>query len=863
MTKVKLTGLVGILVLVLTASWPAQAKEEKTHPCIVLVGIDQYADAQILPRAHAEADVKALYDLFTDKDYLGIAPENVRLLLGKDDPKRKSQPATHQNILSAMRWAATNAGTDDLVILALIVQGAPLGERSCYFATDSSFKDRAKNAVAASEIETALEKLRSRKFCALLDVNFNGFKLGKKSGTEANLPNFYKEFLGNPKEDGGVPQGRILFLANTGLKPSLDLAEHGLFTRAVLEGLKGAADKDGYEPDGVVTVDELVKYLNKEVPALAKKHGKTDEEKEQHSLILGGRSSHFELTRNPAVAAKVQERIDKFTKAAKAQDLSTDLIEEGRKLLSRMPKLEAQRNLRKKYQQLADGSLTAEKFEKDRAKLLEDTKLDRAAAQAFAAKVIHAAHLIHKEYVKAVNEGDLVASAVKGLYARIDEKVPSEVKERMDKIKDLKEEELTNLLADVRERLGRREDLANHKDIDFALQRMMSPLDPYTTYIDPETVSSFKRETSGNFTGIGIQIRLDTARDQLTVVTPIKDSPAYKAGLKAGDVITHIKREYDSKGKKLDTAEVIPTKGLAINEAVKKIVGIPGSKVKLVVEREGEDKPLEFEIRRGQVEVETVLGHKRKSDDSWDYVIDPENCICYVRLTQFSRHTERDLAKVLKNLTEDHGIKGFVLDLRFNPGGLLTSAVNISDMFIDDGLIVTIRPRVGKEQPYVGQHDDSYLDFPMVCLINGHSASGSEIVSACLQDHGRAIIMGERSYGKGSVQNIQPFEEGEIKLTTASFWRPTGKNLNKSSTKGRDDEDWGVVPDKGYVLQLRPKQRDELEDFLRKQEIIPRNDVPVKENGKGEFKDVQLESALKYLREQIKIAARALQKKAG
>ncbi len=210
------------------------------------------------------------------------------------------------------------------------------------------------------------------------------------------------------------------------------------------------------------------------------------------------------------------------------------------------------------------------------------------------------------------------------------------------------------------------------------------------------------------------------------------------------------------------------------------------------------DHPLDFEIVRGKVQVESVLGVKRNRNDSWDFVLDPENRICYVRLTNFARNTADDLTRVMEYLKNTGGIKGLILDLRFNPGGLLTSAVTISDLFIDDGLIVTIRPRVGREQSYTGEHEGSLLDFPMVCLVNGHSASGSEIVSACLQDHKRALIVGERSYGKGSVQNIQPFEDGELKLTTASFWRPNGKNLNRSSTSGKEDAEWGVTPDRGY-----------------------------------------------------------------
>ena len=217
---------------------------------------------------------------------------------------------------------------------------------------------------------------------------------------------------------------------------------------------------------------------------------------------------------------------------------------------------------------------------------------------------------------------------------------------------------------------------------------------------------------------------------------------------------------------------------------------------------------------------------------------------------------------MVNDLDKKKEVKGFILDLRFNPGGLLDSAVKISDLFIDDGLIVTVRPRLEKEVAFPGEHDGSHLDFPMACLVNGGSASGSEIVAACLQDHHRAIIIGERSYGKGSVQNIQPFEGGNLKMTTASFWRPSGKNLNKSSTGGKDDDEWGVLPDKGFQIKLTRKERDDLFEYQHNLEIIPRPDRPAKET-KPQFKDKQMDAALEYLRDQIKLAAQLPAKKAG
>jgi carboxyl-terminal processing protease len=274
----------------------------------------------------------------------------------------------------------------------------------------------------------------------------------------------------------------------------------------------------------------------------------------------------------------------------------------------------------------------------------------------------------------------------------------------------------------------------------------------------------------------------------------------------------------------------------------------------LTVQREGEDKPIDFDITRGRVQVETVFGVKRRADDSWDFMLDDDKKVGYIRLSQFQESSFNDIKDAMADLKK-HGVKGVILDLRFNPGGLLTSAVDISDLFIDDGVIVKIRPRVGPETKFEGKREGSLLGFPMVCMVNGESASGSEIVSACLQDQHRAWVVGERSYGKGSVQNIRKFMtdagEGELKLTTATFWRPSGKNLNKRSTQGRDEDEWGVTPDK--VVKLTEKERVELFDHVRNNEVIPRKGKPAKED-KSDFKDVQLQEATDYLTGQIKTA---------
>jgi carboxyl-terminal processing protease len=861
MTKVMMKGLLAVACAVLALTAAARAEEEhKAQPFLVVVGVNNYQDKDILPRAHAEEDAKALFDLYTNRDYYGVDADHARLLVGAE--------ATRANILKAVQWFAKEAGPHDPVIFAFFGEGGPLGDlgdRHCYFASDSTLKGREKNAVAAAEISEALKEFKGQQLAVFLDVNFKGFNaptdkpLPEPSFTEKPFAEWRGE-LGSEEGNDRTP-GRVVFLANRPNSPSLDGPDHGIFAMGLLEALKGAADNTGKEADGLVTVDEVAEYLEKQIPDLARKYGKTEKDKEQVAIVLSSPNTHFVLSHNPDPYKKSQELLAKFEALVKDGKVPPKVAEEGRQLLARTPRLESQRELRKDYEKLAQGDLTADDFTKDRNKILEGTKLASAVADKFASKVIDATEVILSDYYKEENQGELVAQAIRKEYRFLEERIPDALEARLKKAKDLNEDQLKELLVDARTALGKREDLDKDKDIDVALVEMLRTLDPYTTYIDPETLNRFKIEIAGNFTGIGIQIRKDAATDLLLVVTPIKGSPAYRAGLLAGDLITTITREVDSDGTALPKPEVTPTKGLSVSDAVKKILGQKDTKVKLTVQREGVDKPIEVEITRGHVEVETVFGVKRKTDDSWSFMLDPEKKIGYLRLSQFQENSYNDILAAMADLKK-HGVKGFILDLRFNPGGLLSGAVDISDLYMDDGVIVSIRQR-GKAEDFIrGKHEGSLLNFPMVCLVNGDSASASEIVSACLQDHHRAYIVGERSFGKGSVQNIRDFGKGKLKLTTATFWRPSGQNLYKRSTGGRDDEVWGVIPDK--TVKLSEKERGELFDHLRNAEVIPRRDAPVKEKeAKPEFKDVQLEEAIEYLDGQIKTASNNPVKKAG
>jgi carboxyl-terminal processing protease len=850
--------LLGLAILgSLALASPVQAIDQVPQPYVVLVGIDKHQDPQIKTRKHAEADAKALYDLFLSNDYLGISPKNIKLLLGTPDKTRPSEIATRANIMKALHWLEKTTARDDLVIFAFLGNGAPVGERSCYFAVDSTFKNRDKDAVASGDIENAIDHLQSQRFIALVDVNLLGFDSGKEPAPDLNVPNFYKQFMEESEDPKVIAPSRVVFLPhNNVLKPSLDLDKHGIFTQALLNGLKGKADAEGYEPDGNITINELVKFFRKELHELAMNHGKFDEEKAQVPAVLEGQSSDFLVSLNPKVYPQAKSRLEKFQKIAKETELDKAVAEEGVNLLTRMPKLEAQQTMRKAYQQFADGALDQTALLDKRGEIREETKLPDKDANSYAINIVRAVRMVRDGYVKEVNMGVLTADAITGMYKSLNEKVPSAIVERLDKTKGMKEKDLTDLLIAARRHLGKREDLADGNDITVSLHAMLGKLDKHTDYIDPKLLAKFDPDIKGHFSGIGVQIKKNNTRDQLEVVTPILGSPAYKAKMFAKDIITTIVREVDSDGKKLDKPEVLPTKGMSTEDAVKKILGKQGTKIKLLVEREGEAKPVEFNLIRGKVEVESVMGASRGDDDTWNYVVDPENKICYVRLTQFSANTGRDLERVMRRLAKEVGIKGFVLDLRFNPGGLLDQAVKITDLFIDDGLIVSIRPRNQPETSYVGKADGSFTAFPMVCLVNGMSASASEIVSAALQDHGRAIIVGSRSYGKGSVQTIHSFYTGgKLKLTTATFWRPNGLNLNRASTAGKDEDEWGVSPNPGFDLKLGAKELNDLQDFQREHEIIHRPGYKPPDS-KADFKDRQLEMALEYLRGQIRTASK-------
>jgi carboxyl-terminal processing protease len=313
-----------------------------------------------------------------------------------------------------------------------------------------------------------------------------------------------------------------------------------------------------------------------------------------------------------------------------------------------------------------------------------------------------------------------------------------------------------NLFGDVFERV--RSDYVEKPDdgklIDSAINGMLTGLDPHSSYMDPKSFKDMQIQTRGEFGGLGIEVTMEDGL--VKVVAPIDDTPAHKAGVLAGDIITHLDDE--------------PVQGLTLNQAVEKMRGPVNTKIRLKIMRKGVEKAIEVTIVRDIIRVRSVRS-RIESDE-----------VAYVRVTQFNEQTTDGVKKALSDMQAQMGdkLKGFVVDLRNNPGGLLDQAISVSDAFLEKGEIVSTRGRNAEEtQRFNARAGDLSKSKPIIVLINGGSASASEIVAGALQDHKRATVIGTRSFGKGSVQTIIPLGSGNgaLRLTTARYFTPSGRSI--------------------------------------------------------------------------------------
>ncbi len=346
-------------------------------------------------------------------------------------------------------------------------------------------------------------------------------------------------------------------------------------------------------------------------------------------------------------------------------------------------------------------------------------------------------------------------------------------------------ETFTNILAIVRKNYV--DDVNTKELLTGAINGMLNSMDPHSAYLTPDLYKELQMDTQGKFGGLGIEITIKNG--VLTVVSPIEDTPAYRAGIKPGDQIIKIEDEF--------------TKDITLMQAVKKMRGPRGSKISISIKREGVTDLLSFTLVRDTIRVQSV--RSRILEEGY----------AYVRLAQFQERTDRDLQGALEKLgSEKGGVKGLVLDLRNNPGGLLTQAVRVADLFLDSGMIVYTEGRSeSQKQKYFARAEGSWTEFPIVVLVNGGSASASEIVAGALQDHKRAVILGTKTFGKGSVQTILPLDDNSaLRLTTARYFTPKGRSIQAT----------GIVPD--IIMENLPAQETKAEEKKRpnlREENIP------------------------------------------
>ena len=366
------------------------------------------------------------------------------------------------------------------------------------------------------------------------------------------------------------------------------------------------------------------------------------------------------------------------------------------------------------------------------------------------------------------------------------------------------------------------EEVSDQTLLENSVRGMLSGLDPHSTYLDKDEFKDISTATSGKFGGLGIEVQMQNGF--VRVVSPIDDTPAAKAGIQAGDLIVKI--------------DDLPVKGMSLTEAVQKMRGEPGSKISLTVLREGADKPLVMDMKRAIINVNSV--RTRLLEPGYGYA----------RITTFTASTGKSLTEEFKKLAKESegGIKGLILDLRNNPGGVLNASVEVSDAFLDSGRVVSIKGRdKDSNRDYTAKSGDLLEGKPLIVLVNAGSASASEIVAGALQDHKRGLIVGTKTFGKGSVQTILPLaSEGAIKLTTARYYTPSGRSIQAE----------GIEPD----ITIRPVKISKSDNPESPLEPIAEADLKgslgneqKKKGGTDEIKDAK-EAAKKAAADSLNLA---------
>lgn len=346
---------------------------------------------------------------------------------------------------------------------------------------------------------------------------------------------------------------------------------------------------------------------------------------------------------------------------------------------------------------------------------------------------------------------------------------------------------------------------------EHAMRGLTARLDPHSAYIGADSLQAMEQTLDREYAGVGMKVDKRSLGGPLIVLSPFFDTPAYRGGVRSGDLILAI--------------DGVSTLGMPRADAVMRIRGNPGDDVRLRLQHAGQQPEIEACLTRERIAVPSLIGDSRRPDRSWDFRLHDEPRIAYLRLVSFSKHTVDELQTVLA-AGESVPFGAIILDLRSNPGGYFEAAVEVCDLLIDHGVIVTTRDRQGQVQKQFNASRSIGLPLhvPIAILVDRYSASSSEIVAACLQDHERAVVIGERTWGKGSVQTIFGLKNsgGALKLTTSTYWRPSGARIHRGQSED-ESQSWGVTPSKGFQVSLSEEEQRQLSE-LRRWRDVPMSD---------------------------------------
>ncbi|MBY0587592.1 S41 family peptidase [bacterium] len=756
----------------------------------LIVWIDHFADRSLDRTDIEPATIDRLHKTLADTKRFPNLAGRLEMLLSSPGTNAE-QFASAANVRRSLERIAKRAEPGDDLLLIWISRHTRGPGETRWLTSDADWNNLPASSLLTGELGELLHMIRCRNRVIVVDSH-------SARADDPTGPSDPSVLLG-PLTEWAGPR-RLVVGSNDGYRqdPSKLSAASRIFFTKLTDALAGQADIAGGEPDGWISTTEIIDFLRRQAP---------------FSTVLGYDPNRW-IGRNPAPRSKTDVRRAALVSLRDRGELDESTLALGLRLLERLPRFEEDQKLRQAFVALAAGSRSVDELKEQRRQWLGQRQLDDASTVQFSRQAsqvyreVLARHVHPEDAPAAMEEG--CADLAEAFDVAEEDWVPRAVAD----ILAATPTDPAIPLSAFRSRLGRRPSLTTPAEL-ILLQGMLHALDPYSAYLPRDVFEEIQQQTRSRFTGIGVVLQENPWERTLQVLMPIPGGPADRAGLRDGDRILSV-----------DGAKTID---LGPNEASQRLSGQPGSVVSLDIQPLGAPTR-SLTIQREDVPLVTVVGYSLKADQTWNYWIPPAlptgSSIpfrpAYIRITRFAGDTADRLRRVLRDL-ESQGMTHLILDLRFNPGGLMESACDVADLFLSEGLIMRVMDRQGKNRDRHAVRLGTFRDHQLVVLINGESASGSEIVSAAMADNRRGLVAGSRSFGKGSIQEIVSLPDGMsgLKITSALFLRANGENLERFLGGRRPSgEIWGVRPSIGWEIPLYREEVEKLRGILARQQYL-------------------------------------------